>query len=92
MILNLRIIFVTRLRLSKDCANFHCNNVTMGCRIRCGVCRRNHKPKCIGCDTDVSSERAFMCKPCKYFKDLEKVRTWYKKHGYPKKKVILKIP
>jgi len=33
-----------------------------------------------------------MCKPCKYFKDLEKVRTWYKKHGYPKKKVILKIP
>jgi len=64
----------------------------MGCRIRCGVCRRNHKPKCIGCDTDVSSERAFMCKPCKYFKDLEKVRTWYKKHGYPKKKVILKIP
>ena len=32
-----------------------------------------------------------MCKSCKYFKDLEKVKTWYKKHGYPKKKVVLRL-
>lgn len=77
--------------MDKQCANFHCGNVPMGNRIRCGICRRAQMPKCIGCDADVSSERAFMCKPCKYFKDLEKVRTWYKKNGYPKRKKALKL-
>ena len=81
--------------MANQCANFHCDNITFGSRIRCGVCRRpgGGKPKCIGCDADVPSERAFMCKPCKHFKDNEKVKLWHKRYGQARKIVLrLVIP
>ena len=60
------------------CANFHCDNITLGNRVRCGACRaRGKKSLCCSCDTEVNSQRAFRCDPCKREQDNFKCILWH---------------
>ena len=49
---------------TNECANFYCNNIPFGNRIRCGQCRRRNINNCCDCDADVSN-RALLCNDCR---------------------------
>jgi len=64
--------------LANQCANFHCDNIALGIKVRCGKCRsRGKRPLCCCCDSEVNSQRAFRCDPCKREQDNFKCVLWH---------------
>ena len=72
--------------MSNYCANFHCDNITLRDKVRCGSCRGKSKtPLCCCCDAELKSQRAFRCDSCKKQQENFKQQLWQKnnsnKHG-----------
>ena len=49
---------------TNECANFYCDNIPFGNRIRCANCRRSDINTCCDCDKP-TTRRAVYCKDCK---------------------------
>ena len=64
------------------CANYNCDNIPFGTKIRCGKCRRQDINECVGCD-DITSRGAFYCINCRNEHKIDKFITFRKRHpGY----------
>ena len=64
------------------CANYKCDNIPFGTKIRCGKCRKQNKNECVGCDV-ITNRGAFYCKNCKNEHNIDRFKTFKKRHpGY----------
>ena len=46
------------------CANYNCDNIPFGTKIRCGKCRKRDLNECVGCD-EITNRGAFYCVNCR---------------------------
>ena len=46
------------------CANYNCDNIPFGTKIRCGKCRKQDINECVGCD-EITNRGAFYCVNCR---------------------------
>ena len=64
------------------CANYNCDNIPFGTKIRCGKCRKQNINECVGCDV-ITNRGAFYCKNCRDEHDIDRFKTFRKRHpGY----------
>tara|TARA_R110002020_G_scaffold138965_2_gene309577 strand:+ start:14757 stop:15128 length:372 start_codon:yes stop_codon:yes gene_type:complete len=49
---------------TNQCANFYCDNIPFGNRIRCANCRRSDINTCCDCD-EPTTRRAVLCNDCR---------------------------
>ena len=61
------------------CANYKCDNTPFGNKIRCGYCRKRNINECVGCDTG-TGRGAFYCKDCRDEHNIDKFKTFRKRH------------
>jgi hypothetical protein len=67
------------------CANFNCDNIPFGNKIRCANCRRQDINTCCDCD-EITTRRAVYCKDCKMNHRTTMLKIFHKNHSidFPK--------
>ncbi len=64
------------------CANFNCDNIPFGNKIRCAKCRKYDINECVGCDV-ITNRGAFYCVNCRDEHKKDRFKTFRRNHpGY----------